>query len=238
VTSSDRRNRWDPIRSLWTLFVALPRLVVSRRVTVQLDEGEFRATVTAFDSRVDVRTLPVGQLGDVRITARDVRWNDSRFDRAEVLLRDVQLRPAAPPVLAAAPVEATLHVHADALHEMLRMPAPRFAGEVGADAVARLRWARRPGLGHLEIDARLDGSILCLHPRALTMRRTRWVLPARTPAYRVRLPELPRGLQLTGIAFAPDVVTLTATLPEWQYALPYGLPRTGLEDLLRHLGLR
>lgn len=231
VTRSGPPQRWDPLRLLRTVFVTLPRLVVSRRLIMRLEDGELHATVTAFDSRLGVWSLPVGNLGDVRITARDVVWNESRFDHAEVVLRDVTVRPAAPPVLTAAPVEATVHVHADTLHEMFGGAAPRLAGEVGADAVARLRWARRPGLGHLEVDARLDGTTLCLHPRALTVRRTRCPLPARTPAYRVPLPELPRGVLLTRIAFAPDAVQLTATLPEWRLEMP----RTRLEQLLAQL---
>lgn len=234
MTREGPQHRWEVIRLLRTLFVTLPRLVVSRRVTVALDEGELRATVTAFDPRLDVRTLPTGNFGDLRIAARDVRFNDSRFDRAEIVLRDVQLRPAVTPVLSAAAVEATVHVHAEGLHELFRWAAPRLAGEVGADAVARLRWARHPGLGHLEVDARLDGSTLCLQPRAVTMRRARWALPHRTPAYRVQLPELPRGLQVTGIEFAPDLVAVTATLPHWQIRMP----RTRLEHLLDQLRSR
>ncbi|WP_422746657.1 hypothetical protein ACN27E_03720 [Mycobacterium sp. WMMD1722] len=234
VTHPGRQQRRESMRLLRTLFVTLPRLVVRRRVTVQLNEGELSATVTAFDPRLDVRTLPSGNLGDVRIAARDVRFNDSRFDRAEIVLRGVHLRPAVAPVLSAAPVEATVHVHADRLHELFRWAAPRLAGEVGADAVARLRWARHPGLGHLEVDARLDGATLCLQPRAVTMRRARWELPQRTPAYRVQLPELPRGLQVTGIAFAPDLVAVSATLPRWQVQMP----RTRLEHLLAQLRLR
>jgi len=85
--------------------------------------------------------------------------------------------------------------------------------EVGADGIARLRLARRPLLGHVEVDARLDGSTLWLRPRGLVIRSSRWRLPARTPAYPVRLPELPHGLVLTGISFAPDVVCLSGTLP-------------------------
>jgi len=234
VTRPGPLHRWDPLRPLRTLFVTLPKLVVSRRITVRLGDGELRATVTAFDPRFDVWTLPVGQLGDVRIAARDIHWNDSRFDRAEIVLHDVHLKPSAPLILTAAPVEATVHVHADVLHELFGWAAPRLAGEVGADAVARLRWARRPGLGHVEVDARLDGSTLILHPRAVTMRRTRWALPGRTPAYRVRLPALPSGMQLTGVAFAPDAVALTATLPVWQLQMPL----TRVDDILAQLGLR
>ena len=59
----------------------------------------------------------------------------------------------------------------------------------------------------------------------------RWTLPRRTPAYPVHLPELPHGLQLTDVSFAPDLVCLSGTLPEWRM----DVPRTFLEDILNQL---
>ena len=144
-----------------------------------------------------MRGLSVGQLNDVRIAARDIDWRGNRFDRASAVLHNVHIRPAAPPVLVAAPVELTFELPAAVLDELFRWAAPRLAGEVGPDGVARLRLARRPALGHVEVDARLDGSTLWLKPRDAVARRTRWTLPQRTPAYPVHLPELPHGLQLT-----------------------------------------
>jgi hypothetical protein len=88
-------------------------------------------------------------------------------------------------------------------------------------------------LGHLEVDARLDGSTLWLRPRVLVVRRSRWTLPARTPAYPVRLPELPHGLALTAITFAPDMVYVSGTLPEWRM----DLPRKLLEDIISQLSV-
>ena len=64
-------------------------------------------------------------------------------------------------------------------------------------------------------------------------RRSRWTLPARAPAYPVRLPELPHGLRLTRVTFAPDVVCLTASVSEWQM----DLPRKRLEDILGQLSV-
>jgi hypothetical protein len=104
---------------------------------------------------------------------------------------------------------------------------------VGADGIARLRLARRPLLGHVDVDARLDGSTLWLRPRGLVVRQSRWRLPARTPAYPVHLPELPHGLVLTGIGFAPDVVRLSGTLPEWRM----DVPRKRLEDIINQLSV-
>lgn len=214
-----------------TLFITVRRLVVGRRLTVRLDDGDVMLTVTEFDSRLDVRGLSVGQLNDVRLAARDIRWNETTFTHATAVLHNVHMRPTAPPVLVAAPVEMTLEIPAGALDDLFRWVAPRLSGAVGADGVARLQLARRPAAGHLEIDARLDGSTLWLRPRTLALRRSRWPLPRRTPAYPVRLPELSHGVKLTGISFGPGVVRLSASAPEWRMEMP----RTRLEDLLGQL---
>ena len=249
-----RPPRWDPFRpldmlaSLWStaavapvssggaaayraLFMTLRRLVVGRRLAVRLDAGDVTLTMTEFDSRLNVHGLSVGQLDDVRLAARDISWGGSQFDRASAVLHNVHIRPAAPPALVAAPVELTLEVPSAVLDDLFSWAAPRFVGEVGPDGIARLRLARRPMFGHLEVDARLDGSTLWLKPRSLVARRTRWTLPRRTPAYPVHLPELPHGLQLTDVSFAPDLVCLSGTLPEWRM----DVPRTFLEDILNQL---
>jgi hypothetical protein len=49
----------------------------------------------------------------------------------------------------------------------------------------------------------------------------------------VLLPELPHGLTLTGISFAPGVVTLSVTLAEWRM----DVPRKRLEDILNQLSV-
>ncbi|ULE32479.1 hypothetical protein [Mycobacterium sp. IDR2000157661] len=214
-----------------TLFMTVRRLVVGRRLTVSLDRGDLTLTVTEFDSRLDVRALSVGQLNDIRLAARDIQWATNEFDHATAVLHNVHMRPTVPPVLVAAPVELTLEVPAPVLADLFRWAAPRLIGEVGTDGVARLRLARRPSAGHLEVDARLDGSTLWLDPRELVLRRSRWRLPRRTPAYPVHLPELPHGVLLTGVSFAPGVVRLSAVVPEWRI----DVPRTRLEDVMTQL---
>jgi hypothetical protein len=249
-------RRWDPFRpldmlsSLWstaavapvstgaaaayrTLFMTLRRLVVGRELSVRLDEGDITLTITEFDSRLDVRGLAVGQLSDVRLAARDIRWDNNRLDRATAVLHNVHLRPSAPPVLIAAPVELTVELPADALDYLFRLAAPRLTGEIGEDGIARLRLARRPGIGHLEVDALLDGSTLWLKPRGLVVRSKRMRLPGRTPAYPVHLPDLPHGLQLTDISIEPDKLCLSGTLQEWRV----DVPRTRLEDVINQLSV-
>ena len=66
-------------------------------MAVRLDDGDLTLTVTEFDSQLDVRGLSVGQLNDVRLAARDIRWDGSQFDRATAVLHNVHMRPSAPP---------------------------------------------------------------------------------------------------------------------------------------------
>src|SRR5699024_5594038 len=93
-----------------TLFVTLRRLVVGRRLSVRLDEADITLTVTEFDSRLDLPALAVGQLDNVHLVATDLRWADRALDHATVTLHNVHLRPGAPPVLVAAPVDVSVEL--------------------------------------------------------------------------------------------------------------------------------
>jgi hypothetical protein len=244
VTHTVSRFGWDPFRPFvglantgsfaahLTAFVALRQLVLGRRLAVRLDEGELALTIVEADSRVGMRGLAVGQLSDIRLVADHVSWNEHRVGRASAVLHNVHVRPSVPPLLVASPLDLSLDIHAPALDELFLRAAPRLAGEVGPDGVARLRFANRREAGHLELAAHLDGSTLWLKPLAITRRR-RWTLPARTPAYPVRVPALPHGLQLTGVAFDTGVMRLTGALPEWRMEIP----RTALEDMIAQLSV-
>jgi hypothetical protein len=215
-----------------TLFQTIGLLVVGRHVGVRVDDRELTLTVTEFDSRLDLRALSAGQIGNVHLAARDIHWGDTRFDRATAILRNVHIRPSTQPELVASPIEMTVEVPAPVLDDLFAWAAPRYRAQVGPDGIARVRLNRRPGLGHLEIDTRLDGSTLWLTPSAVTLRRRRWALPARVPSYPVQLPELPHGLQLTGLSFEPHLLCLQGTLPEWRMPVT----RTRPEDILSQLG--
>ncbi|BBY89155.1 LmeA family phospholipid-binding protein [Mycolicibacterium tokaiense] len=233
-------RRWDPLRPLdlmsavWSTAVAVPpvstgaaaahrtvfftlrRMVVGRRITVRAAGSPVTMTVSEVGSRLDVRRLSVGQLDDVRVVARDITWQASRFDRASAVLHNVHVRPGTSPMLVAAPVELTLDVPTEALDDLVSTMVPLLAGTVGDDGVARLRFARRPGLGQMEIDAELDGSAVALRARSVTIGRRRWPLPASTPAYRMALPELPHGVRLTGVHFEPGLMRLSGLLQQWR----------------------
>lgn len=214
-----------------TVFTTVRRLVVGRTLTARLDKGAITVTVTEFDSRLDLRRLAVGQLNDVRVGLTDIFWEGRRFERADVVLRNVHLRPGVPPTLVAAPVEVTVKVSTHALDEVLGAALRRLSGHVDDDGVARLRWARRPALGSVEVDVTLDGCTLWLRPRAVRIGRRRWRLPGWIPPRAVPLPELAGGLTLTSLEFGPGALQLTGSLPQWCAEVP----RARVEDVLTQL---
>ena len=220
--------------------VATRRWVVGRRFTVHLDDGDLTLTVARVRPRLDVRGFAAGELTGVRVRATDIHWRTSEFDNATVTLEHVQVRPGPPPVLVAAPVHVSIDVPTAALGDLVGRPAPRWAGEVGEDGVARVRFARRPGLGHVEVDVGIHGgtagtagTTLWLRAHTVALGTGRWRLPVRAPAYRVRLPEQANGLTLTGVVFTPGVVRVSGTVPRWQVPLD----RKRLEGIVAGLGV-
>lgn len=214
-----------------TLFTTLRRLIVGRRLTIGLESGDLALTVTEFESDLDMLGLSVGQLNDVSLSAAEISWDGYRLDRATAVMHNVHIKPTTPPVLVTAPLDLTVEVPPDVVDELFRRAAPQLTGRVDENGVAQIQWTRRPDLGHVEVDASVDGSTLLVKPRVLIVRGVRRKLPARTPAYRVKLPKLPRELELTGISFSPSTVHLTGRVPEWRVDVPRGR----LEDLMNQL---
>ncbi|SEB26473.1 MULTISPECIES: hypothetical protein [unclassified Mycobacterium] len=253
--SWDSFPNWDALSSFWSstagsaltggpagayksLFDTLRKQVVGRRMTVKLTSGEMTLTVTTIDADLDMRSLSVGQLNTVSISAADIVWNGWQFDRATAVLHNVHIKPSNTPVLVAAPLDLTIEMSTKALDRMIdrasSLPgraAPKLLGRIDAGGVAQIRWARRPDIGHLEVDATIDGSTLLVKPRMVALRRARWHLPNRLPAYRIQLPKLPRELAPTSVSFSPQTIQLTGRMPEWRVAVP----RRRIEEILNQL---
>jgi hypothetical protein len=214
-----------------TLFATLQQLLVGRQLTVRIGDHDVTLTVTELESELDPQGLAVGQLGEVRVAARDITWDENRLQSAVAVLRNVHIRPGVPPLVVAAPAELSSELPKDVFDDLLEQVAPQLRSELGEDGTARLRWARRPGWGGLEIDADVTGKTLWLRPRAFVTGQRRWKLPVRTPAYQVPLPELPHGLMITGVELASDTLRISGLLPEWRMELPM----RALEDLITQL---
>ncbi|BBX74565.1 hypothetical protein H7H78_07825 [Mycobacterium shinjukuense] len=218
-----------------TLFATLQQLLIGKHITVRIGNHDVRLTVTELDSALEPQALAVGQLGEVRVAARDISWEHHHLDGATAVLENVHIRPGVPPQVVAAPVALTSALPAEIFDDVLRQATPRLRGELGEDGTARLRWARQPRWGGLEVDVdavgTTSGTSLWLRPRAVVTGRRRWTLPARTPGYRVPLPELPNGLLITDVSLGTDSLQLSALLPEWRIEIPL----RQLENLLTRL---
>jgi hypothetical protein len=214
-----------------TLFITLQQLLIGKEVTVRIGDHDVVLTVTELDSALEPQGLAVGQLGDVRLAVRDIRWDRNHLQSAVAVLHNLHIRPGMPPLVVSAPAELSTAVPANIFDDVLRQAAPQLRGELCEDGNARLRWARRPGWGGLDVDVDVVGKTLWLRPRALVTGRRRWILPARMPAYQVPLPELPHGLLVTGVSFGADSLQISGLLPEWRMELPLRY----LEDLISQL---
>jgi hypothetical protein len=214
-----------------TLFMTLQQLLIGKEISVRIGDSDVMLTVTELDSELEPQGLAVGQLGEVRVAAQDIRWEEHHLHSAVAVLRNVHIRPGVPPLVVAAPLKFSSALPADIFDDVLRQAAPQLRSELCEDGSARLRWARRPGWGGLEVDADVVGTTLWLRPRALITGRRRWALPVRTPAYQVPLPALPHGLLITDVSLGVDALQLSALLPEWRMELPL----RHLEDLITQL---
>lgn len=226
---------WSVAAPYRTVFTALQQLLIGKRATVRVGDHDVVLTITELSSTLDPRALAVGQLGEVRLAAREITWGEHHLAGAAAVLHNVHIRPGVPPVVVAAPAELSLTLPGTILDEVLRQAAPglrgALRGELRADGTTSLFWARRPGWGALEVGVDPVGTTLWLRPRTLVTWQRRWKLPAVLPGYPVPLPDLPAGWVITGVNLGPDSLELSALLPEWQMELPL----RNLQDLISQL---
>ena len=200
------------------LFLTLRRVILGRTLTMNVAGEPLTMTVTEVVSLLDPYLLISGRL-DVRLTVTGVNWGERDLGYANVVLRNVQLRPGTPPVVSAAPVEVTLHVPGATIGSLLREARPSMSADVDDDGVARLHWARRPGWGNAVVDIDVDdGAVAAVRviPRALIVAGRHWKLPTRMPSYRIALTRLPPGAEITGVGLEPGSLRVASVLPEWR----------------------
>jgi hypothetical protein len=254
VTPPRSSSRWDPLgsvemlASLWsarpasnafgtrvaagyrTLFETMRSRVLGRRVTIRLEQSDLSMRITEFRSPMELRSLSVGQLGEVQVAAEDIRWNAYEFRRARAVLHNVHFRPTTPPVIVAAPIEISVELTPGLINQLVARLAPRLIGQLSADGSASLQWAAHPAVGSVEVVPHIDGSTLRLQPRAIVVRNRRRPLSPRVPSYPVRLPVLPNGVKLD-LTKSPDGLHVIGTLPEWSTEVPRGRLETWLDQL-------
>ncbi|CFQ69821.1 hypothetical protein AL79_03178 [Mycobacterium tuberculosis TKK_03_0156] len=154
-----------------TLFTTLQQLLIGKEVTVRIGDHDVVLTVTELDSALEPQGLAVGQLGEVRVAARGISWDQHHLHSAVAVLRNVHIRPGVPPLVIAAPVELSSALPTEIFDDVLRQATPQLRGELSESGAARLRWARRPDWGGLEVDVDVAGTTsqttLWLRPRTV-----------------------------------------------------------------------
>jgi hypothetical protein len=122
-----------------TLFTTLQQLLVGKEVTVRIGNQDVVLTVTELDSALEPQGLAVGQLGEVRVAARDIRSDQQRLQHAVAVLRNVHIRPGMPPLVVAAPVKLSSVLPAKIFDDVVRQAVPQLHSELCEDGTARLR---------------------------------------------------------------------------------------------------
>lgn len=198
--------------------------LVGKKRTIRFSGHEL--TMVLADISVEGSDLAraMGQYGQVRLTARDVRWGDHQFERMEVRARNVHLRPGTRPVLVVAPVLVEAFISIPAASRWLATVSSRLELTVQA-GVPQVGLAGAPWV-RLEVEAGAGGGSLRVQPRALHLLERR--LSLRSPAFSLPVPALPSGIVLTSVEPAPGGFVVRGMLSEWQRSVA----RDDIERLL------
>ena len=114
-------------------------------VTIRLERGALRMTVTEFEAPMELRSLSVGQLGEVQVAAEDIHWGGYILQRAHAVLHNVHLRPTAPPLMVAAPVEVSVELTPGVVDELLTRFVPRVTGQLSPRRIGNAALGRPSG---------------------------------------------------------------------------------------------
>jgi hypothetical protein len=150
--------------------------------------------------------------------------------RVVVLAKDVRLRSLPTPSVIPAEVGLEIFVDGDVVRERVAAVRPGIVATPHHDGL-RLRWTRHPGWGHLPLEPTVEPEAVVLTPTTLHIGRWKFRAPKRIRPIVLALPELPKGLRLTGVRAAEGELVLNTVADEW----PERLARIPLGDLLSWL---
>ncbi|WP_116042583.1 hypothetical protein [Amycolatopsis palatopharyngis] len=193
--------------------------LVGNRLTVRAADTDLRMTLVELDCRISSVGIGQADVGDLRLVVEDVESTEGGHipvRRAVIVCRDLRVRSIPVPTLATQAIELTITVGGDVVRDLVTQARPDVLADVGADRILRLRSARRPGWGHLQVEPYIDGSRILLRPVAAQVSRVRVPLPTRVRPIPVDVPDLPRGLRLTGIETGPGNLVLRGVTDHWR----------------------
>ncbi|WP_409182794.1 hypothetical protein F9C11_41505 [Amycolatopsis sp. VS8301801F10] len=150
--------------------------------------------------------------------------------RVTVLAKDVRLRGLPSPAVIPGSVELEIEVSGTVVRDRVAAARPDLVATPHAEGF-RVRWRKRPRWGFLTLVADIEDEAIVLTPTALRLGRWTRRSPKRIRPIVLPLPDLPKGLRLTGIRPDEGKLALTIAADEW----PGRLARIPLPDLLTWL---
>ncbi|WP_232791965.1 MULTISPECIES: hypothetical protein [Amycolatopsis] len=150
--------------------------------------------------------------------------------RVTVLAKDVRLRGLPSPAAIPGSVELEIEVSGTVVRDRVATARPDLIATPHPEGF-RLHWRKHPRWGYLTLVAGIEDEAIVLTPTALCLGRRTRRPPKRIRPIVLPLPNLPKGLRLTGIRPGEDELSLTIAAGEW----PGRLARIPLPDLLTWL---
>jgi hypothetical protein len=189
--------------------------LVGRRLTFGSGADALTLTLADVAATADPLLMAVGQLGEVTLTATQVKWREFEFSAARATARNTHTRPGARPLLIAAPVDLVVTVSDTQLGRLVAERSSRIELQITEDArvVARLR--RHPAWGWVEVEPSVEGSRVMFRPVRLgTARKASRILPT-LPHVHFGLP-LGDDLHVTRLDVGPQALDIHIRLSEWR----------------------
>lgn len=182
--------------------------------------------------------LLVGQLGDVEIEARHVRWPGGELARLRMEACNVHTQPGATTSLVVAPLRFQAWMSQSVVDGIIAGSTERVVVELTGDGVARARLPQHPHWGHVDLVPILEGRTLELRPRAVAVGRVDGAkrLVARLPPLRVVLPDGPAGSHLSHVEVRDRHLVVHGIVEEWREPLTPGQLDQAIRRIERFAG--
>ncbi len=215
-----------PTRVLLETFASVADALVGKEVELRSARGTVTVEV---DSIVGAHSAPPVAMGALRpgldleglesvdIALHDVRWEDGRIDRLTIQAHDVTLEGGVVSKVVAGPVLLVGEIDQTTLDEWLEhYDAPVTAVLDGTDrATVRIAGRRLTAVVSAELSD--DGDTVTIPVHGLRWAGIPVPFARRFVAPRqLTVPELPRGLRLTGLSSSPGVARATAVLDDFR----------------------
>ncbi|GLZ37350.1 LmeA family phospholipid-binding protein [Actinokineospora sp. NBRC 105648] len=197
------------------------------RVTVRTAAGEVPMTVVDLSSETGTLRLAQGRVDAVRFEAADVAWPGFPVSRLVVSCQDVRFAGPVSTAVSVGSVRVELEVTAEVASAVIAAARPGLT----VRCAEVLLVSRRPWPGALELGPSVVDRRALLTPVGVRLGKRRVRLPARVRPVAVDLPQLPRGLVLTGVAVTPTGLRLEGGAVDWRDRLS-GMPLLELLSLL------